>query len=213
MTGHYTIYIIVNFNRIFSQNIFIIFAQCTILLVAREIIHVTLIILFSSDPSKSAVPIAMTESLSLFVPARRRRVTQVRGKGERDGKQGKERERVERDEEGGGVGGHYVDVIQKRERMLHLLKRLPRKIAVSRMATSLGAALLPSATVAGSYAAVIIIVPVPLQQAFELRRVYIQFVSRNYNLLGIGAADDAEELRAALLFARLRTLGDRYLLG
>jgi len=91
------------------------------------------------------------------------------------------------------VGGHYVDVIQKRERMLHLLKRLPRKIAVSRMATSLGAALLPSATVAGSYAAVIIIVPVPLQQAFELRRVYIQFVSRNYNLLGIGAADDAEE--------------------
>jgi len=105
------------------------------------------------------------------------------------------------------VGGHYVDVIQKRERMLHLLKRLPRKIAVSRMATSLGAALLPSATVAGSYAAVIIIVPVPLQQAFELRRVYIQFVSRNYNLLGIGAADDAEELRAALLFARLRTLG------
>lgn len=78
--------------------------------------------------------------------------------------------------------------------MLHLLKRLPRKIAVSRMATSPGAALLPSATVAGSYAAVIIIVPVLLQQAFELRRVYIQFVSRNYNLLGIGAADDAEKL-------------------
>lgn len=76
--------------------------------------------------------------------------------------------------------------------MLHLLKRLPRKIAVSRMATSPGAALLPSATtVASFYAAVIIIVPVPLQQAFELRRVYIQFVSRNYNLLGIGAADDA----------------------
>lgn len=108
-----------------------------------------------------------------------------------------------------GVGGHYVDVIQKRERMLHLLKRLPRKIAVSRMATSPGAASLPSATVAGSYAAVIIIVPVPLQQAFELRRVYIQFVSRNYNLLRIGAADDAEELRAALLFAHLRALGDR----
>lgn len=97
----------------------------------------------------------------------------------------------ERERDGIGAGGHYVDVIQKRERMLHLLKRLPRKIAVSRMATSLGAALLPSATVAGSYAAVIIIVPVLLQQAFELRRVYIQFVSRNYNLLGIGAADDA----------------------
>lgn len=112
-----------------------------------------------------------------------------------------------------GVGGHYVDVIQKRERMLHLLKRLPRKIAVSRMATSPGAASLPSATVAGSYAAVIIIVPVPLQQAFELRRVYIQFVSRNYNLLRIGAADDAEELRAALLFAHLRALGDRCLLS
>lgn len=95
--------------------------------------------------------------------------------------------------DGIGAGGHYVDVIQKRECMLHLLKRLPRKIAVSRMATSPGAALLPSATVAGSYAAVIIIVPVLLQQAFELRRVYIQFVSRNYNLLGIGAADDAEE--------------------
>lgn len=112
-----------------------------------------------------------------------------------------------------GVGGHYVDVIQKRERMLHLLKRLPRKIAVSRMATSPGAASLPSATVAGSYAAVIIIVPVPLQQAFELRRVYIQFVSRNYNLLRIGAADDAEELRAALLFAHLPALGDRCLLS
>lgn len=112
-----------------------------------------------------------------------------------------------------GVGGHYVDVIQKRERMLHLLKRLPRKIAVSRMATSPGAASLPSATVAGSYAAVIIIVPVPLQQAFELRRVYIQFVSRNYNLLRIGAADDAEELRAALLFAHLRALSDHCLLS
>jgi len=106
------------------------------------------------------------------------------------------------------VGGHYVDVIQKRERMLHLLKRLPRKIAVSRMATSPGAALLPSSTVAGSYAAVIIIVPVPLQQAFELRRVYIQFVSRNYNLLGIGAADGSgSAARVVLLVARL--LGDR----
>lgn len=84
-------------------------------------------------------------------------------------------------------GGYYVDVIQKRERMLHLLKRLPRKIAVSRMATSLVLARLPSATAAGFYTAVIIIVSVPLQQAFELRRVYIQFVSRNYNLSGIGA--------------------------
>ena len=47
---------------------------------------------------------------------------------------------------------------------------------------------LPSATgPPGFYTAVIIIVSVPLQQAFELRRVYIQFVSRNYNLSGIGA--------------------------
>jgi len=91
--------------------------------------------------------------------------------------------------------------------MLHLLKRLPRKIAVSRMATSPGAALLPSSTVAGSYAAVIIIVPVPLQQAFELRRVYIQFVSRNYNLLGIGAADASGSAARVVLVARL--LGDR----
>lgn len=43
----------------------------------------------------------------------------------------------ERAEGGRERGGYYVDVIQKRERMLHLLKRLPRKIAVSRMATSL----------------------------------------------------------------------------
>lgn len=47
---------------------------------------------------------------------------------------------------------------------------------------------LPSPTTAAAfYTAVIIIVSVPLQQAFELRRVYIQFVSRNYNLSGIGA--------------------------
>lgn len=69
-------------------------------------------------------------------------------------------------------GGYYVDVIQKRERMLHLLKRLPRKIAVSRMATSLALAL-PSTTAVAFYTAVIIIVPVPLQQASELRpRLY-----------------------------------------
>ena len=83
-------------------------------------------------------------------------------------------------------GGYYVDVIQKRERMLHLLKRLPRKIAVSRMATSpvvLVLAPLPSATgPPGFYTAVIIIVSVPLQQAFELRRVYIQF-PRIYTIL------------------------------
>lgn len=53
------------------------------------------------------------------------------------------RSETESKRDGAGVGGHYVDVIQKRERMLHLLKRLPRKIAVSRMATSPGAALLP----------------------------------------------------------------------
>lgn len=55
-------------------------------------------------------------------------------KGERGGGGGREKER----------GGYYVDVIQKRERMLHLLKRLPRKIAVSRMATSLVVARLGS---------------------------------------------------------------------
>lgn len=80
-------------------------------------------------------------------------------------------------------GGYYVDVIQKRERMLHLLKRLPRKIAVSRMATSLA--------VAGALS----LPPQPSSllcrcrcgRHSELRRVYIQFVSRNYNLSGIGA--------------------------
>lgn len=53
---------------------------------------------------------------------------------------GKKRRNGGRGDGGGGRksgGGYYVDVIQKRERMLHLLKRLPRKIAVSRMATSL----------------------------------------------------------------------------
>lgn len=51
-----------------------------------------------------------------------------------------------------------------------------------------GSAGLPSPTTAAFRTPVIIIVSVPLlQQAFELRRVYIQFVSRNYNLSGIGA--------------------------
>lgn len=76
----------------------------------------------------------MAESTSLFVPGSApTRDTRTR-KSERD---------AEQERDGIGVGGHYVDVIQKRERMLHLLKRLPRKIAVSRMATSPGAALLP----------------------------------------------------------------------
>lgn len=94
--------------------------------------------------------------------------------------------------------------------MLHLLKRLPRKIAVSRMATSLALAVLslPSATAAGFYTAVIIIVSVPLQQAFELRRVYIQFVSRNYNLSGIGARRRGRN-REEPLSACLPALGNR----
>lgn len=50
-----------------------------------------------------------------------------------------------------------------------------------------GSAGLPSPTTAAFRTPVIIIVSVALQQAFELRRVYIQFVSRNYNLSGIGA--------------------------
>lgn len=94
--------------------------------------------------------------------------------------------------------------------MLHLLKRLPRKIAVSRMATSLALAVLwlPSATAARFYTAVIIIVSVPLQQAFELRRVYIQFVSRNYNLSGIGARRRGRN-REEPLSACLPALGNR----
>lgn len=58
--------------------------------------------------------------------------TGAAGKERRDGRGGDGRKSGGRE-----GGGYYVDVIQKRERMLHLLKRLPRKIAVSRMATSL----------------------------------------------------------------------------
>lgn len=107
---------------------------------------------------------------------------------------GKKRRNGGRGGGGGGRksgGGYYVDVIQKRERMLHLLKIASKDCCFAHGYVSLALARLgwlPSPTTAAAfYTAVIIIVSVPLQQAFELCRVYIQFVSRNYNLSGIGA--------------------------
>lgn len=73
--------------------------------------------------------------------------------------------------------------------MLHLLKRLPRKIAVSRMAKFLPQnPFNPQEEPDGFYlpTVVVIIVPLPLHKAVELRLVYIQFVFRELQFVERG---------------------------